>query len=219
MSHSSRYAEAPAAIPGEVRSPRSAGVRHLGCSDSAPSTHGDPWRCRYRRHGSEGVRVIPAPSGPLGLLPEGCHRTTLAEIEDVFVQSAPFPAERVMLWATFRTYVDHIWRLMPSTRLWINGGFVTHKTWAAPRDVDVCLVVRVAEFDAVPGPVIDPLLTKFLPNGQRLQPMAGAVDAFTAERGNPDQQHVYRKEWSRVRGPDRLEVPGAIKGYLEVLAP
>lgn len=194
-------------------------ARHHGRRVALPSPHARQGRCRYTGDVRPVFAVIPEPSGPLGLLPEGCHRTTLEEIESVFVQSAPFPAERAMLWATFRTYLEEVWRLMPSTRLWINGGFVTHKTWAAPRDVDVCLVVKVSEFDAVPDAALDSLLTAVLPDGQRIQPMAGAVDAFAAQRGNPDEQRVYRSEWSRVRGPDRLEVPGAIKGYLEVLAP
>ena len=163
--------------------------------------------------------MIPDTAGPYALLPVGCHRTALDEIERVFVRDAPFPAARGELWTTFKRYVDEVWSLMPSTRLWINGGFVTHKTWAAPHDIDVCLVVKGTEFDAVPDAVLRPLLTESLPDGQRVQPMAGAVDAFAAQRGNPDDQQVFRTEWSRVRGPDRLEVPGVSKGYLEVLAP
>lgn len=163
--------------------------------------------------------MIPPTSGPYGLLPEGCYRTTLDEIEEVFVRGAPFEVQRSGLWATFRTYVDEVWRLMPSTRLWIDGGFVTHKTWSAPRDVDVCLVVKVSEFDVVPDHALDALLTDVRPDGTRVQPMAGAVDGFVALRGSVEDQQEFRREWSRVRGPDRTEVVGLRKGYLEVTAP
>ncbi len=163
--------------------------------------------------------MIPEPVGPYGLLPAGCHRATLDEIADVFVKRAPFAGERDRLWSTFLTYLDGVWAHLPSARLWIDGGFVTHKVWAAPHDVDVCLVVRSSEIDAVPDAVLDGMLTKFSSSGGRIQPMAGAVDAFVAMRGSAEDQQYFRNQWSRVKGPDQSEVPGTEKGYVEVLAP
>lgn len=151
-----------------------------------------------------------------GLLPPGRHRATLGETRALFVDGAPFSTHRALLWDTFLLYRGMVAALMPSARFWVNGGFVTHKMWAAPKDIDVCLVAPVAEIEQA-GDHLDPLLTDTT-HGRR-QPMGGLIDGFLAAQGMSDDIAYWSWEWSRVRDERGDEVPGARKGYVEVIGP
>jgi hypothetical protein len=172
--------------------------------------------------------VLPALNGD-GLLPKGRHRADLAEIESVFVLSAPYQRERQLVFEALRLYVRLVQRILPSGSLWIDGGFVTHKRWEAPHDVDVCIALDegqrqaappsaaidlqdlithldVIERDGAGGGVIHP----------RLQPMGGLVDGFLVDLDDPVNVAYWERLWSSVMGPGRVPIDGAVKGYVEV---
>lgn len=131
------------------------------------------------------------------------ERASLDEVEHVFVRNAPFSQERALRFDLLRYHAEIVQRAVGKERLymWINGGFVTHKAWRQPRDVDVVY------FTTETG-------LKLLTNGTRaslwtlssvtatigakgpkvqlesLQPMANMVDAYVALDMPPPAQPV-----------------------------
>ena len=152
------------------------------------------------------------------LLIPGRHRATLEQVYDMFVAEAPFRETRERIWAAFDVYQAEVFRMLPSARLWLDGGFVTYKTWAAPKDIDVCIV---APFDEVKAAETElpPLLTDITTDPRR-QPMGGLVDGFvTVPRPHPDSNTQYwAQEWSRVRDWSGNEDGSRRKGFVEVVA-
>src|SRR4051812_43816270 len=69
-----------------------------------------------------------------GRLPVGRHETTLEELLERFVETAPNPERRLLLYRALVLYVDFVRVVFPGARLWIDGGFVTHKP-EAPEDI------------------------------------------------------------------------------------
>jgi hypothetical protein len=164
--------------------------------------------------------VIPVVAGSEAILPAGRHRTDLAEIEAYFVSAAPFSTERQLVFDAFKTWMTLVDQLLPNSRYWIDGGFVTHKTWAAPSDVDVTILCQASAVDALTPAEqsrLDSLLTvPAAPGRARLQPMGGLVDAFLVTRASPDVPY-WITQWSRVKGADGSEVRTITKGFLEVV--
>jgi hypothetical protein len=150
-----------------------------------------------------------------GLMPAGRHAATLDEIEERFVTAAPYGEARARIWAGFRVWESLLREQLPTAILWIDGGFVTHKDWAAPSDLDVLVLARQGEAAKADRVKLEPLLT--VDDGvNRVQPMSGLVDAHFALRGDGPLIVFFDGWWQKVRGRDRLEVPGLTKGYVEV---
>lgn len=152
------------------------------------------------------------------LLAPGRQRASLAEVYETFVLNAPFRAERQRIWDAFLVYRRDVLELLPSARLWVNGGFVTLKTWAAPHDIDVCIAAPQSELKAALDR-LRPLLT-YGEEADRVQPMAGLVDGFvTVSPGQPSSNASYwHHQWMRVKLPDGTEDSSRLKGYVEVEA-
>ncbi|ORL03395.1 hypothetical protein A6F55_09240 [Prescottella equi] len=153
-----------------------------------------------------------------GRLPEGLHRGTFKDLRIRFVDGAPHPERREMLMDALEFYADQVWSLLPTARLWVNGGFVTHKPWA-PKDIDVVNVVRAREIDCLDLPTLLPLLTHEAQDGSRVQPMGGLIDGFHAVRGDAEKLLYWQDWWSTVTDVDGNAIPGIRKGYVEVVAP
>jgi len=168
--------------------------------------------------------TIPAVNPVSGLLPQGIHPANLAEIEVAFVQNAPFPAERERLFGTMVAYVDIIWDRFPSARILLNGGFVTHKTWAAPEDVDFAIGLTSKEFRSTKLPHNISLWTQGnvsmegpeALNYTKIQPMGGHIDGYFFPNALTNMVRYWEDHWGKVKGPDGKEIIGARKGYLEV---
>ena len=107
------------------------------------------------------------------------------------------------------------------TKAWIDGGFITHKTWAAPHDADVALVFQPSvAFNEEP---VVPLLTlrnvsaaELRLPATRLQPMGGLVDAFLVP-DQPAHTAIWHETWSSVKDANGAILPGKRKGYVEVI--
>jgi hypothetical protein len=161
--------------------------------------------------------VIPAFEGDSWNLPRGLHAATLDEIEKRFVDEAPFADRRRQVFAAFRVWHGVVTSLLPEARFWVDGGFVTHKTWSAPSDVDVTVMVKLEDIRGLVEEQqkrLHPLFTN--PGPPRQQPMSGLVDSFLCLRGDVPKTLYWREHWSRVLDEAREEVPGAVKGFLEV---
>lgn len=164
---------------------------------------------------------IPATSGPHGLLPAGAHSCSLGELEQEFVALAPYPDERRLIFDAFTVWLRAVGTLFPGARCWVDGGFVTWKTWAPPTDIDVTFFVKDADvngLDARQQATLQTLLTSNPSGGPRVQPMGGMVDGYMSLRSIPDRTLYWRQQWSRVKAADGSEVQNVAKGFLEVIA-
>ncbi|TWX36241.1 hypothetical protein ES689_12620 [Frigoribacterium sp. ACAM 257] len=163
--------------------------------------------------------TIPVTAGPYGLLPAGRHACTVDELEQHFVVSAPFPDERRQIFDAFRVWARAVGDLLPGARCWVDGGFVTHKTWAAPRDVDVVVFTTAEVLDALPESdqqLLMSMMTQHSSGIARVQPMAGLVDGFLGLRDDADRTIYWRNLWSGVKDVDGSKVDAVQKGFLEV---
>jgi hypothetical protein len=170
------------------------------------------------------VSSLPALDPILGTLPPSPlpYRVTMSDVHSLFVASAPFKERRERLFRAFALYAETIWTEIPGALLWIDGGFITHKSWEEPHDVDVAIIA-----DDVPAESKRRLATQGLLtfddtsgtiNSKQLQigklaPFGGMIDSYLASSKTAS---VYRIQWSRVRGPDGQIIPNASKGFLEV---
>ena len=93
------------------------------------------------------MAAIPPTGGLYATLPVGRHATSFAEIYATFVQQAPFPNERELIFDALLLYARVLAQEFTKPALWINGGFVTHKPWAAPNDTDVVLYTPDGVFE------------------------------------------------------------------------
>jgi len=171
------------------------------------------------------MRMLPAMTSE-GLLPPGRHAGDLSDLHQRFVVDAPEAHHRSHLWVIFNAFVECVKLSLPGATLWVNGGFVTHKAWAAPGDVDVLLVVdggvlATADHGQVLGltTLLDvecvPHLGGFA-QIPRMQPFGGWIDSFIAVRGDQVTESYWDGEWSSVKGQDGNKIKDAIKGYVEV---
>lgn len=155
-------------------------------------------------------------STKFGLMPEGRHDATLNDVQASFVGAGPYGPERARIWQAFVIWEAMVRALLPTSILWINGGFVTHKTWAAPSDIDVFILARQTEVNTAGAAALLPLLTTMDPTGGRVQPMSGLVDGHLGLRGDANVINSYHATWRSVTDENKDEVLGLFKGYAEV---
>jgi hypothetical protein len=146
----------------------------------------------------------------------GRHNATLDEVYEAFVENAPFRPRRELIFRALKLYIDLVSAQFTTCRYWVNGGFVTHKTWEEPEDADVVVVIPPGEHAQVTQPGFLPLLS--LPStAGKVHPMGGLIDAFVA-LDLPPALAPWDLLWSKVRDQHHNEAPGVHKGYLEVNA-
>ena len=165
--------------------------------------------------------AIPLVVGDEGLLPAGRHRATIDEIEMYFVVDAPFSERRALVFQALKTWLALVEQLLPGARLWVDGGFVTHKPWNGPSDVDVMILCQaddVNRLSATQQIDLENLLTQPAgPGRARSQPMGGLVDAYLTFRGPSGNADYWMRQWSQVKGRDGSEIRSLTKGFLEVM--
>jgi hypothetical protein len=81
-------------------------------------------------------------------LPPGVHACTLAEFEYTFVDCAPNVDHRRKRFSALRLFIDVVDDLLPDSTLWLDGGFVSHKS-AAPFDIDVLVKTKPTHWAAL----------------------------------------------------------------------
>jgi hypothetical protein len=163
---------------------------------------------------------------PDGMLPPSAepHTATLEEIYDLFVAAAPFRERRELVFRGLLLYAELVSQTFSSARLWINGGFTTHKTWAAPNDVDVATIIPVHEYTKAISKESLPLWTMLevsarqptLDRVDRIQPLGGLLDSFFVPSIDA---HIaaWHATWQRVKGQDGNIIEDATKGFVEVV--
>lgn len=172
------------------------------------------------------ISALPTLDPFLGTLPPNQfpYRVTLADVHDVFVVRAPFRERREQLFMALSLYSSAIWDLLPDARLWVDGGFTTHKDWASPSDVDVAVIADKVDnvtkgtlasmglftMTEVSGKANELLL----PQMHKLLPFGGMIDSYFTTTAH---SYFYKQLWSQVKGPDGKIIEGASKGFLEVI--
>lgn len=149
------------------------------------------------------------------------YPSTLEEIEQVFVIGAPFEARRKLIFRALTFYCELVWAQSPNARLWINGGFMTLKSWAPPEDVDVVIVIPDVDKPLLTPSGLAPLLTaeKALISGNKFEavrPLGGLVDGYFAMESNRASMEKWNNQWSQVRQSDGTIDPALRKGFVEV---
>lgn len=166
---------------------------------------------------------------PLGIavLPPGRHAGTFAELRAHFVDhpDVPFASERSLLMQALDLYAPLVWGLWPRATLWVNGGFVTHKDWAAPEDIDVVICDTSGRIDAKideAGHLITLLQATHQKSSvvaPKIQPMGGLIDGHPVGKQWPAIVAYYEDYWSTLLDKDKDPVAGFRKGYVEVVNP
>ncbi len=161
-----------------------------------------------------------------GLLPAGQHTATWSDIEQRFVKEAPYPKERSLIFDALRLHVRLMSELLARGKVWIDGGFVTHKPWSGPDDVDLAYLVPRDLVNDLPKHLHARLAAMITLQGvsaqhpglqqSRVQPMGGLVDAFIVMDDDTSAIAYWATQWTRVKGEDGSPVDELCKGYLEV---
>ena len=166
-----------------------------------------------------------------GLLPPADvpYPASLSDVHQRFVREAPFPSERQRVFDALALYASLVWERLPSAKLRIDGGFVTHKAWAAPADADVVVVLdENCTEDGLDAALEAPLFTVLSMTGTvtgvrvslpKAHVMGGLIDAFPTHSTAPASLAFWHDFWSKVTGQDKTELPGVRKGYVEVSNP
>ena len=170
--------------------------------------------------------AIPPTGGQYATLPLGRHPATFEQVYDTFVENAPFPDERGRIFEALTLYAKNLSDICSGLALWVDGGFVTHKSWAPPKDTDVVCVVPQAHYSTMcSNPNVWSLITLqgvhvHSPSTagplRRVQPMGGLIDGFIIE-DKPADMAVWDYRWSLVNDEHGKLLPDTVrKGYLEV---
>jgi len=112
--------------------------------------------------------------------------------------------------------------------IWLDGGFVTHKQWKAPRDADIAVLIPASAYDRANMDRARPLwtlsnVTAQLGDGgpsvvtDALHTGLGLTDAYVVNADVPAQVERWKRTWSKVRGADGHIVEGMRKGFVEVI--
>lgn len=157
-----------------------------------------------------------------GNLPPGRHEASLAEIKAKFVDGAPHPGRRALIFRMLELYAELVWDLLPGATLWVDGGFVTHKA-DEPHDVDVVVVADPVVASAVPIEKLVPLMSLHRVSMEqprpvglwKLQPMGDLIDGFFTTSDDSAALAFWDRMWSQVNP----KTGSGYKGYLEVVAP
>jgi hypothetical protein len=174
--------------------------------------------------------VIPPVDANTGLLPVGKHVGTLDDVRRRFVDDAPFSGERERPYRALEFYLSELTHRFGSATVLLNGGFVTHKHWAAPKDIDLAVGLSNKAFRLSVGVEHAPLWTlqnvvadeigvmnpQFGARFPRVQPALGLIDGFFFPSSMPTLSRYWELLWSKVKDENGDEVVGVSKGFVEV---
>lgn len=174
--------------------------------------------------------MLPDCEGEFGTLPPGTHRATLAEIRAAFVDRAPTiagdPPRRALICDALDLYVRLLVRRFDDPIVWLDGGFVTHKTWAEPDDADLVALVepqhlaqRAFTERALALQTLDVAsltVSRRTLTNRVIKPMGALLDGYLD--ANTAARRDYWRYWlSSIRLPDGRIADDAEKGFIELV--
>lgn len=172
--------------------------------------------------------MLPPCEGEFGVLPEGIHVCDLDEVHKRFVAEAPESTRerRELIFDALDLHLRMLRRLFRGhpLRVWLNGGFTTHKG-KPPRDVDLLCIVPPDAISKAARDGAHPLWTLSDVTANRggttvvtskLYTMGGLTDAYVERSDRVYAIEAMRRDWSRFKDADGNIVEGITKGFVEV---
>lgn len=157
----------------------------------------------------------------------------MAEIRAAFVDHAPVaaneaagkPRRRELICTALDVYIQMLALRFDDPVIWLDGGFVTHKTWAEPDDADTVAMVAPDQLHrgfterALPLQTLDVTslsVHRRMLTDRVIKPMGGLLDGYIDT--NTAARRAYWESWlSGVRRPDGSISDDADKGFIEVV--
>lgn len=140
--------------------------------------------------------------------PPGVHKMPLAQVEEMFVDAAPFEGERQEIWDSFSTYVTLLGYLVPNTRLIIDGSFTTWNTDHPPHDIDFVAMLDLMVWSALPDDQRDRL--------KHIRETDDKLDAHFIPDWDEYLEAIIVAQFEVVRDHEGRRIPGERKGVIEV---
>lgn len=183
--------------------------------------------------GSVASCALPALQGYPPALPESDKpwAATMDDVRSVFVDQGPESqrSARDLRLRALELHAEVVGKLFHGDpiRMWVNGGFLTHKDWRSPADVDVVYLVPPEQIGKATKHRALPLWTLSKASGiiggeggadfndATIKPGFGFVDAYIAA-DTPLMRKYWSLQWSTVKGPDGNIIDGRRKGFVEV---
>ena len=177
--------------------------------------------------------ALPALQGYPPALPESDRpwAATWADLRSVFVDQGPQSqwSARDLRLRALELHAEVVGTLFRGVevRMWVNGGFLTHKDWRPPADIDVVYLVPPEQIVKATKRRALPLWTLSKASGiiggeggadfndATIKPGFGFVDAYIAA-DTPLMRKYWFRQWSTVKGPDGNIIEGRRKGFVEV---
>ena len=149
------------------------------------------------------------------------YPASLQEIEERFVIGAPFCNERKYLFKALELFCRNIWNILPEAEVWVNGGFVTHKSWAAPKDIDVCVLYSILNIDNIADKILQnsTLQNIFHPTFgyiERIQPYGGMLDVFFVDPTDSARVKYWHDTWLTIKDKNGNISEGNRKGFIRI---
>jgi len=151
-----------------------------------------------------------------GMLLPGRWIGSWDELDELFVAEAPNPQRRGKLLNALELWLGSVSQILPISRVWVNGGFVTYKT-QIPDDIDVVAFSKADNFTEEINIRLTPLVSD-LSGPIKMKPMAygGKLDTFVVVH-NLEQVATWMKNWGLVNNPVTKEIiPNLEKGFVEL---
>lgn len=143
-----------------------------------------------------------------GLLPEGIHDSTFAEVEKKFVTNP----HRAKLWKQLHSFAEWVRPMNRFSHLYLDGGFITAKS--TPQDIDVILQPR-----ANYGTEALESMIPFFSHGMEKITATYSVHLYFWCEGFPGGIHDFRRFFQYVRPQDTIEFQSAstlMKGIVRI---
>lgn len=134
------------------------------------------------------------------IFPPGFFEVTVEALEERFVASDFDTPLRRRLTAQVRLFVTGLARLGVHGEVWIDGSYATRKP--DPRDVDVVLLVSIADVEAAPATDASTTLKHYMTReGRDYVRTRWHVDFYVVDANNPDECDYWEDLLSR--NPDQ----------------
>lgn len=149
-------------------------------------------------------------------LPQGRHKATKDEIEQVLVNGFQNSTTRRRLFDQALELLDAIRQIVPVSALWIDGSFVTTKE--DPGDIDLVTHLDGEALDVLKP--VDQMLLGGLVGGHWSRDRSGcdsfAVSVYPTGHSARNAYEATMSWWDSFFGKDRA---GNVKGYVELEIP